>query len=91
MRELKATTVNISFPKALLLAIDKVADEELRNRSELLREATRLYIERKTRWTGLFSFWRKEARSASFKPSHVERLIRQARKRRQSPAGTVPK
>lgn len=79
MRENKGTTFNISFPKALLLAIDKVADQEMRSRSELLREATRMYIERKKRWAGVFSFWKKEARSAKFKPSQVNQLIQKSR------------
>ena len=41
-------TVNISFQDDLLNAIDNVAKEEARTRSELLREAARIYIERKT-------------------------------------------
>ena len=37
-------TVNISLPKALLNAIDKQAEVEFRNRSDLIREAVRTYI-----------------------------------------------
>lgn len=37
-------TFNISMPKALLDAIDKQAEIEFRNRSDLIREATRTYI-----------------------------------------------
>lgn len=37
-------TVNISLPKALLDAIDKQAEVEFRNRSDLIREAVRTYI-----------------------------------------------
>ena len=49
-------TVNISFQKNLLLDIDKTAKFENRSRSELLREAARIYIERKKRWEGIFSY-----------------------------------
>ncbi len=50
--------VNISFQKALLADIDKVAETESRSRSELLREAARLYIERKARWSAIFAYGR---------------------------------
>lgn len=50
-----AKTVNISFQDNLLADIDKLARKERRSRSELLREAARLYIERKNRWDRIFS------------------------------------
>jgi len=40
-------TVNISIPKSLLDAIDKQAEVEFRNRSDLIREAARSYISQK--------------------------------------------
>ena len=45
----KTSTVNVSFRNDLLNEIDAVAQSESRSRSELLREAARLYIERKKR------------------------------------------
>lgn len=50
-----ATTVNISFQANLLADIDSLAKSEHRSRSELVREAARLYIERKRRWDKIFS------------------------------------
>ena len=50
-----ATTVNISFQSRLLADIDKLAKKERRSRSELLREAARMYIERKNRWHKIFA------------------------------------
>ena len=44
------STVNISFQNDLLVQIDQIAQNEARTRSELIREATRMYIERKTEW-----------------------------------------
>ena len=52
---MKNSTVNISFKRDLLTKIDRVAKEESRSRSELIREAARLYIERKNRWNSLFT------------------------------------
>ena len=42
-------TVNISFQEGLLREIDEMAREESRSRSELIREAAQIYIERKER------------------------------------------
>jgi CopG family transcriptional regulator / antitoxin EndoAI len=50
------STVNISFQDDLLKSIDILAKEEARSRSELIREAARLYIEKKSRWKSIFSF-----------------------------------
>ena len=75
----QTATVNVSFSKQLLKDIDQVASDEARTRSELLREATRMYIERKRRWKGLFGFWRAEAKRGGFKPSEIERAVRRIR------------
>jgi CopG family transcriptional regulator / antitoxin EndoAI len=76
-------TVNISFPKDLLRYIDEVAHEESRTRSELLREATRMYIERKRRWKSIFAFWRTEAKARGITPSSIEQAIHSVRSRKQ--------
>jgi metal-responsive CopG/Arc/MetJ family transcriptional regulator len=41
------STVNISFQEDLLDQIDEMAKTEARTRSELIREAARIYFERK--------------------------------------------
>jgi CopG family transcriptional regulator/antitoxin EndoAI len=40
-----AAKVMVSFPEEFLAEVDRIADEEHRSRSELLREAMRLYME----------------------------------------------
>jgi len=40
-----AVKVMVSFPREFLAKVDEVARQEHRSRSELLREAVRLYIE----------------------------------------------
>ena len=40
-----AAKVMVSFPKEFLAEVDRIARDEQRSRSELLREAMRLYIE----------------------------------------------
>lgn len=47
-------TVNIAFQDSLLNEIDKTARKDFRSRSELIREAARLYIERRNQWNDFF-------------------------------------
>ena len=74
-------TVNISFPKQLLKDMDRIAKKESRNRSDLLREAVRQYIERKMRWDEIFAFGDRHVRRFGFKPSDVEKKIAEYRRR----------
>lgn len=64
-------TVNISFQGALLRDIDRLARDEARSRSELLREAAREYIRRRDRWDGIFASGQKIARSKRLRPDDV--------------------
>ena len=59
---MKSSTVNISFNDELLKKIDRVAQQESRSRSELIREAARAYIERKSRWEQIFTYSEKRTR-----------------------------
>ena len=51
---MSTATVNVSFQDSLLNEIDKTAKKEYRSRSELIREAARLYIQRQSQWNDLF-------------------------------------
>lgn len=73
-------TVNISFPKRLLRAMDQLARQEDRSRSELLREAARLYIEQKQHWEKIFAFGRRQARRLRLTPEDVDPLIAEHRR-----------
>jgi metal-responsive CopG/Arc/MetJ family transcriptional regulator len=73
-------TVNVSFQDDLLDAIDNVAKEETRTRSELLREAARLYIERKRRWEAIFSYGKKRALENNITETDVQNEIRAYRR-----------
>lgn len=73
-------TVNISFQKSLLDDIDRTARSESRSRSELLREAARAYIERKSRWDDIFAFGERQARRRELRPDDVTAEIASYRK-----------
>ena len=74
-------TVNISFQDNLLNAIDNIAKEEARTRSELLREAARMYIERKQRWEQIFSYGNRQAHTQNLREKDVLNEIRAYRRR----------
>ena len=69
------STVNISFNPKLLKEIDKVAQEESRSRSELIREAARSYIERKRRWAQIFELGTGAAKARGLSPEDIDSEI----------------
>ena len=81
---MSTSTVNIAFQSDLLREIDKVAGEESRSRSEFLREAARAYIERKRRWSNIFTMGRGIAEAKDLTPSDVSREIKAHRRRKAS-------
>ena len=81
---METTTVNISFKKDLLRQIDKIAKDESRSRSELIREAARAYIERKNRWNAIFDFGDKQTAKLDLSPEDVPAEIGKYRKRQRA-------
>ena len=71
------STVNISFNKDLLQQIDEIAKNEARTRSELVREAARLYIERKKKWESIFAYGDSIASKYKFTEEDVGDEIRE--------------
>jgi len=78
------STVNISFSKELLAEIDKTAEQESRTRSDLIREAARLYIGRKNRWERIFAFGRHQAQRLALREEDVAAEIRKYRVKKES-------
>lgn len=77
-----AVTVNISFQPELLREIDAEAAREVRNRSDLLREAARLYIERQRRWDSVFRMGDRIAERSDLSSADIEAEIAEARHER---------
>ena len=77
---MKTSTVNISFNKELLSQIDKVAKQESRSRSELIREAARAYIERKEKWGSIFSYAGEQVKNANIAAEDINKEISEYRK-----------
>ena len=59
---MQTQTFNIALPSDLVARMDQVATDEYRNRSELIREAVRVYMEDRMEWNNIFEFGRKAAK-----------------------------
>ena len=77
------STVNISFQKNLLTQIDQIANSEARTRSELIREAVRIYIERKKEWKVIFQTGAKIGSTLEIQENDVMKEIKKYRKAKQ--------
>ena len=73
------STVNISFQEDLLNQIDKIAQNEARTRSELIREAARIYIERKKKWESIFAYGESISSKYKFTEEDVNHAIQKYR------------
>jgi metal-responsive CopG/Arc/MetJ family transcriptional regulator len=76
------STVNISFQEDLLEQIDRIAQNEARTRSELIREAARMYIERKRKWESIFSYGESLSSKYKFTEEDLNGEIKKYRKDR---------
>ena len=79
---MNTTTVNVSFQGSLLAEIDRVAHNESRSRSELLREAARSYIVRKRRWDDIFRYGKNIAVRGQLTEEDVATEIQAYRRRK---------
>lgn len=69
-------TLNISLPGELIKKADQTAKREFRNRSELIREALRVYLTEKEEWKELFVFGKQQADKVGVKSEiDVKKLV----------------
>lgn len=59
---MKTQTFNIALPRDLVKTVDQVARKEYRNRSELIREALRIYLKDTRGWEDLFAMGVQQAK-----------------------------
>ena len=72
-------TVNISFNTDILQQIDEIAKNEARTRSELIREAARIYIEQKRKWESIFAYGESISSKYGFTEEDVNEEIKKYR------------
>ncbi|MEK7155078.1 MAG: ribbon-helix-helix domain-containing protein [Patescibacteria group bacterium] len=77
---MQTQTFNIALPSDLVARMDLVATDEYRNRSELIREAVRVYLEDKLEWNDIFEFGQKAAKRAGIKnEKDVNKIVQEYR------------
>ncbi|MBI3577539.1 ribbon-helix-helix protein, CopG family [Candidatus Gottesmanbacteria bacterium] len=74
-------TFNIALPTNLVKRADLVARREYRNRSELIREALRVYLNDAKEWEELLDFGKKQAKKMGIKSEQdVNKIVAAYRK-----------
>jgi len=67
---------NIALPKDLVAKVDLVAKKEYRNRSELIREALRVYLQDQQEWAEIFEYGKAQARKVGVKnPAEADKIV----------------
>lgn len=83
---MQTQTLNIALPKQLVKKVDERAEKEYRNRSELIREALRIYLEDQRDWEQIFQSGEKTMKEMGIKSGkEVERIVYEYRHGRKSP------
>jgi predicted transcriptional regulator len=75
---MKAKTVSVTLPPAMLKRAHELARKESRTMSELVREALRHY-ERRSWWDAVNAYGRSKAAQTAVREDDVEELVQQAR------------
>lgn len=82
---MSSRTLNIVLPEELVKQADKVAKAEFKNRSELIREALRVYVERKRSWDELFEYGRRQAKAVGItSEEQVDDIVNKYRRSQKS-------
>lgn len=69
-------TLNIALPEDLVKKVDLVAKKEYRNRSELIREALRVYLDDKEEWEDIFIYGREKAKKMGIRSEEdIDKII----------------
>lgn len=73
---MQTRTFNISLPTDLVKKVDMVAKKEYRNRSELIREALRIYLKNMQEWEDIFEYGKKQGKKIGIKSEEdVNRIV----------------
>lgn len=82
---MKTQTLNIALPRKLVQKVDTFAAKEYRNRSELIREALRVYLQEKEEWEELFRYGKQRAAKLGIKTEQdIDRIVSEFRHARHS-------
>lgn len=69
-------TLNISLPRDLVKRVDELARKEYRNRSELIRQALRVYLIDKYEWKDLSTYGKRIGKKMGIKnEKDVDKIV----------------
>ena len=73
---MQTQTLNIALPKELVKKVDQAAKKEYKNRSELIREALRIYLKDMEEWADLFKYGREVGKQMGIKSEEdVDKIV----------------
>ena len=72
---MKTKIINISIPGSLLSDADKLAQKEYRTRSELFREALRIYLSTRLNLNELYNYGENQAKKQKIGPNSLNKNI----------------
>jgi len=82
---MQTQTFNIALPANLVKKVDEVAKREYRNRSELIREALRIYLQDMQEWKEIFASSEKAMKKMGIKSEEeVDKIVYEFRHGRKS-------
>lgn len=67
--------INFSIPVPLLKTLDTQANQEMKSRSEFIRDAIRSQLELKTQWRRIASYGRQQAKKLGIRESQIENIV----------------
>ncbi len=78
-------TLNISLPRDLIKKVDELAKKEYRNRSELIRQALRVYLKEQIGWEQIFKAGEKAMKDMGIKSEkEIDKIVYDYRHGRKS-------
>lgn len=82
---MQTQTLNIALPKELVKRVDAKAKKEYKNRSELIREALRVYLEDWNEWEDIFRAGEKAMREMGIRSEkEIDAIVYEFRHGRKS-------
>lgn len=86
---MQTQTLNISLPTELVKKVDQLARREYRNRSELVRQALRIYLERRMAWDRIFEAGEKAAKRMGIKSEEeIDKIVYEFRHGKKTSSGS---
>ena len=73
---MQTQTLNIALPIELVKKVDERAKKDYKNRSELIREALRVYLQDMAEWEEIFEYGKKMGKKMGIKSEEdVNRIV----------------